>query len=247
MVAAILLLVAIAAAWWQRFEDEGASPSERRVGTALIVVGCSLLLNPDYHVLHELWAGALIALSIGLQRPGQWLGAVVVGGLALAVRELVLPFIMLMAALALYRRDWQELGGWSAIVIAFVALLTWHVSVVSSYVLPEDMSGPGWLALRGPAGWMTNIVLSSSLHMLPAVVSSVVVVFALLGWAAFRSPAAVTVSLLSIGYGVAFMFAGREDNFYWGMIVTPMLFAGIAFVPRLLAPLWNNALRSTPV
>ena len=40
------------------------------------------------------------------------------------------------------------------------------------------------------------------------------------------------------------MCAGREDNFYWGMIVTPLLFAGIAFVPGLSRPLWREAFGS---
>ena len=57
----------------------------QRIGTALIFMGASLGLNRYYFVLHELWAGMLIALSLGLHRPGRkWLGAVLAAGLALA-------------------------------------------------------------------------------------------------------------------------------------------------------------------
>ena len=45
-------------------------------------------------VLHELWAGMLLALAFGLHRPGRKYGAALVAaGLALAIREHALPFV----------------------------------------------------------------------------------------------------------------------------------------------------------
>ncbi|MXO75296.1 hypothetical protein GRI40_08730 [Altererythrobacter aerius] len=241
MAAAIVLLIGIAAAWWRRFAAEGASPAERRAGTALVLIGSALLLNPDYHVLHELWAGALIAFAVGIHRPNQWLGAVLVGALALAIRELALPFVMLMAAMALYRRNWHETAAWGIVVSGFALVLAWHLHIVSGYVLPDDTVGPGWLALRGPAGWVGSVILSSPLHVLPAAFGAFAIAASLLGWAAMRGVAGATVLMLSVGYGLGFMLAGRDDNFYWGLIVTQLLLGGMAFVPRLFRALVDLA------
>lgn len=241
--AAISLLGAIAVAWWRRFGDEGADPARRRLATALVVAGSSFLLNPTYHVLHELWAGGLVALALGLHRPGRWHGALAVVALALAIRELVLPFVLLMAAMAAWRRDWQETAAWAALAAAFVALLAWHLSIVAGYVEPSDSTGPSWLALRGLAGWLGNLVQSSQLHLLPWALAAPLPLLAVLGWCGWRTPAGAAASLLLLGYGAAFMIAGRENNFYWGLVVTPVLFAGLAFAPGALHDLARAASR----
>ena len=81
--------------------------------SVIIFFGAALGLNRYYFVLHELWAGMLLALAMGLHRPGRkWGAALVVAGLALAIREHALPFVMLMAAMALWRRDWKEGVAW---------------------------------------------------------------------------------------------------------------------------------------
>ena len=239
--ASILLLAALAFAWWRRFGDEGARPGPRRFGTALIVLGASYTLNPYYHVQHELWTGALIALALGLHRPGRWVPAVMVAALALAIRELALPFVLLMGALALWRRDWKEAAAWATLVLAFAALMAWHFSIVAGYARPDDAAGPSWLALRGLSGWVSNVVQSSQLHWLPRWLGGPLVVLAVLGWAGWRTAAGVATTLLLLGYGAAFMIAGRADNFYWGLMITPVLFAGLAFLPMSLRGLWRAA------
>jgi hypothetical protein len=244
MSASLLLVAAIGFAWWRRFKDEGSTPSQRRCAVALTVAGASFLLNPDYHVLHELWAGGLIALSLGLHRPGKWGAALAVAALALAIRELVLPFVLLMGAMAAWRRDWKEASAWGALVLCFAALLGWHHAVVAGHGRPGDLAGPSWLGLRGAAGWIGNVVHSSQLHLLPHAIGGPVLVAALLGWAGRRTAAGATAILLLLGYGLAFMIAGRDNNFYWGLIITPMLFAGLAFVPMSLRDLWQAARHS---
>lgn len=62
-----------------------------------------------------------------------------------------------------------------------------------------------------------------------------------LGWCGWRSPAGAFGSLLFLGYGVAFMIGGRADNFYWGAVIAPPMFIGLAFVPKTLAALIARA------
>ncbi len=243
--AACALLAAIALAWWRRFGDEGASPSQRRFAVALVLLGSSFLLNATYHPLHELWAGGLIALALGLHRPGRWGAALAVAALALSIRELVLPFVLAMGALAAWRRDWKETSAWVALVAAFAVALGIHHGVVSDYQRPTDLAGPSWLVLRGIEGWIGNIVGSSPLYLLPLPIAVAIAALALLGWCTRRTPSGLAASLLLLGYGLAFMIAGRENNFYWGLIVTPILFGGLAFVPQALRHLSRHAMRGS--
>lgn len=238
LVAAIALLAATLWAWWRRLGDEGLGGRERRFAIALMFFGASLGLNRYYFVLHELWAGMLLALAMGLHRPGKkWLGALAVAALALAIREHVLPFVLLMAAMAFWRRDWKEGAAWSALVVAFFAYLAWHLGQVALVVLPSDRIGPDWLELRGLSGWLSTVVLSSNLRLLPHFVAGPLVALMVLGWAGWKSPAGTFATLLYLGYGLAFMIAGRPDNFYWGAVIAPAMFIGLAFVPMALKSL----------
>ena len=242
MGAALALTMGVFWAWWRRLGDEPGTADVRRIAAALILVGASLGLNRHFFVLHELWAGMLLALSLGLHRPGRkWLGAVLVAALALAIREHTLPYVGLMGAMALYRRDWREAAAWGTLIGLFVAGLAWHMHLVSLQTLPGDPIGPSWLALRGLSGWLSNVVLSSNLRFLPHFIAGPLVMLMMLGWASWKSPLGATATLLYFGYGAAFMIAGRPDNYYWGAMVAPAMLAGLAFTPMALRSLWQRS------
>tara|TARA_B100001765_G_scaffold38622_1_gene21673 strand:+ start:306 stop:1439 length:1134 start_codon:yes stop_codon:yes gene_type:complete len=239
---AIALLFACIWAWWKRLGEEPGGLRFRLLGTALMAMGGSLGLNRSFFVLHELWAGMLIALAFGLHRPGRWGAALFVAALALALRELVLPFVLLMAAMAAWRKDWREATAWIMLVAVFAAIMVWHLSLIAVQEVPSDPVGPDWLVLRGLSGWLGNIVLSSNLRLLPHELASPVVILMALGWAGWKSSAGTTGTLLYLGYGLAFMLAGRANNFYWGAVVAPAMFIGLAFLPMALPSLVRAAL-----
>ena len=242
LAAALALLLAVVWAWWKRLGEEPGGARFQRIGTALVFMGASLGLNRYYFVLHELWAGMLIALSLALHRPGQrWLGAVLVAALALSIREHALPYVMLMAALALRRREWKEGAAWLGVIAAFFAYLALHLYFVAQQVRPDDVIGPNWLVLRGLSGWLSSVVLSSNLRFLPHYVAGPLVLLMVLGWAGWRSALGSTATLLLLGYGLLFMIAGRADNFYWGAVIAPAMFAGLAFMPRAVRSLVRAA------
>ncbi|MFS0848392.1 hypothetical protein AB3M93_02840 [Novosphingobium panipatense] len=244
MAAAIALMLAIVAAWWRRLGEE---PEDRgrvqRLGTAFVFVAASLGLNRHYFPLHELWAGGLIALSFALHRPegggreGAWRGAFVAAALALAIRELALPYVLLMAAFAVWRRSWYEAAAWILLTLVFLAGLAWHLTIIAREVVPSDPHGPPWLVMRGMAGWLVNVVQSSNLRWLPPFLAGPAVVLMTFGWLGWRSPSGLVGFLLGAGYGLAFMIAGRWDNFYWGAMIAPTLFVGLVFAPRALRQL----------
>lgn len=243
VVLALALMLGVVAAWWGRLGQEDCSSTQRRMGTALMFFGASLGLNRYFFVLHDLWAGMLLALALGLHRPDQrrWGAAWLAAALALAIREHCLPFVLLMAVMALWRRHWREGAAWVGLAALFGVGLAWHLHSVAAVTLPSDPSGPGWLALRGLGGWLSNVVLSSNLRFLPHWLAGPLVVVMMLGWAGWRSACGATATLLFLGYGLLFMVAGRDDNFYWGMVIAPAMFVGLAFAPMAGAGLWRAA------
>lgn len=251
--AAVLLMLAVLAAWWRRLApvELGGEPGGREhrlLAMAFLFIGASLGVNRYFFALHELWAGMLLALSFGLHRVasdrggGSYWPSLAVAALALAIREHALPFVLLMAALAFWRRDTREGLAWSGLALAFLAVLAVHLHIVAGLVRPGDPVGPSWLELRGLSGWLSNVVLSGNLRLLPHWLAGPAVILAVFGWSGWKSPAGLFGTLLYLGYGLAFMIAGRGDNYYWGMVVTPAMLIGLAFLPQALTSLSRAAL-----
>ncbi|MBA3053461.1 MAG: hypothetical protein FP826_00665 [Sphingomonadales bacterium] len=243
----VLLMGAVLFAWWRRLGPEPAGePGAARlrlIALAALFFGVSIGTTRYFFVLHELWAGQLLALSFGLHRPGQgkWLGAWLAAAAALAIREHALPFVLLMTAFALWHRRWREGAAWAMLVVLFVAAMAAHLHVVEGLVRPEDPPSASWLTLRGLNGWLSPVILSSNMRWLPHFIAGPAVILSLLGWSGWRSAAGAFGTLLYLGYGAAFMIAGRPDNFYWGMIVAPAMWIGLAFAPMALRGLVSAA------
>ncbi len=234
----VMLMGAVLLAWWRRLAGEPGARDVRQIAMAALFFGVSIGTTRYFFVLHELWAGQLLALAFGLHRPGQRAGvpgrqrgAWLAAALALAIREHALPFVLLMAAFALWHRRWQEGAAWLLLVGLFLVGMAVHLHTVAGLVQPGDPPSASWLTLRGLNGWLSLVVLSGNLRWLPTWLSGPLVLLALFGWSGWRSAAGVFGTLLHLGYGVAFMIAGRPDNYYWGMVVTPALGVGLAFVP----------------
>lgn len=237
-----ILLGAIVLAWWRRLGEEPGGAERRPLAMTLLLVGSSFLLVRYFHVLHELWAGGLLALAFGLHRPGRrFAGAVAVAALALAVRETALPFVLLALAMAAWNRDWRECVAWTGLAAAFVALWSLHLELIAAQVLPGDPLSPPWITLRGLSGALSALILPTPLRFLPATLAGPAMVLVVFGWTAWRSAAGAFGTLLVLGYALAFMIAGRPENWYWGALLTPVVFVGLAFAPAGLRSLMRSA------
>ena len=177
-------------------------------------------------------------------RGGAWVASLVVAALALAIREHALPFVLLMAATAFWRRAWTEGAAWTALAAVFLVALAVHLHLVAAQVLPSDPPSPSWITFRGLSGWLSNITLSSNLRFLPHWLAGPLIVLMVFGWSGWKTWAGTFGTLLYLGYGLLFLIAGRADNFYWGVGVAPAMFIGLAFTPRALRSLWRAAARA---
>lgn len=238
---AALLAIATLGAWWRRLGEEPGGMDRRLIAILLLLIGALAGLKPQYIVVHEVWAGLLLGLGGGLHRPGRWDAAWLPIALALAIREHALPFVLLLAAMAAWRRDWRELAAWVALVVLFAVGLAWHIHAVGEHLVAGDRSSPPWLVFRGLGGWTGNMIESSALYRLPYWLAAPLALLPLLGWAGWKSPAGAFYTLLLTGYGVLFMIAGRENNFYWALVVTPVWFVGYAFLPMAVRSLLASA------
>lgn len=232
-----LLFGAMIAAWWFRLDKQFADRGRRVSAVMLAAMGVAVALSGKYVLLHELWAGTLIAASLALHRPDRWGWSVIAAALALAIRELALPYVLLMAAFALYRRNWRELAAWAAVVLLFAAAMAWHASEVAKVVLSSDPSSPGWADAGGWAGLLRTFHLAGPLRWLPMEVGAIAIILALFGWASWKSRTGLAATLMYLGYALAFALFGRANNFYWGLMVTPAFLIGLAFLPQALTDL----------
>ena len=116
--------------------------------------------------------------------------------------------------------------------------------MLSGYVTAADPQSPGW---SSSGGWpfILGLVQRSSLFgLLPLPLVALGVPLALLGWASLRSETVERGALLLIGYVAAFMAVGRPDNFYWGIMIAPLLPLGLAFAPAAIRDLLRAAVPS---
>ncbi|MBC2666930.1 hypothetical protein H7F51_15535 [Novosphingobium flavum] len=239
----IVLFAAMMIAMLRRLQAEPGSEEFRMLALALLMTGIASGLSYKYNVLHEIWAAQLVALSLALHRPdkGKWLGALIAAALALAVRELALPFVFLMLAYALWHRRWREAAAWTALVVLFLAAMAVHLHFAQAQVRADDPVSPPWLVLGGLNALVYKVANSTFLSLLPVWITGPAVVLCLFGWTAWKSPLGDFAALLMLGYSAAFMIAGRDNNFYWGVMITPVLFMGAAFVRLGLPSLWRAA------
>lgn len=227
----------------RRLSAEAGGDARKFMALALLFMGISSGLNARYNVLHEIWAAQLVALSFGLHRPGtgKWGGAWLVAAAALAVRELALPYVLLLAAWAAWHRRWREAAAWGLLIVLFGAALAVHLNLAEAQIRPGDPHSPSWLVLSGLSGFLYKVINSTGLSLLPVAVAGPVIAACLIGWSGWKSEMGTFATLLLAGYALAFGIAGRDNNFYWGVLITPILFMGLAFLPLSLPSLWKRA------
>ncbi|MCM8729949.1 hypothetical protein ACFO8O_03065 [Hephaestia sp. GCM10023244] len=228
----LFVLAAItAAAWLARLRIALPRPGPLAAAMILIAGGLIAFVQPPLVVFHEIWAGLLIALALGLRRPGRWLDAVAFGLIAMLVRETALLFVLVMGAMALIEGRIREAFGWAATVIVFAVVVAVHIHAVGLVVHPGDLTSPGWQGMMGLGFVLESISVSTALAVLPIWLSGALLLVALIGWAGWDDPLATRTLATLLVYALLIGLFARADNFYWGLMIAPTALIGLAFAP----------------
>lgn len=186
-------------------------------------------------LVHEMVAGLFLSLALGLYRPRYgWVASLIVLSIALAVREMALPFLLLWAVFAFLERRWRELIGIAVVLALFTVGMVLHAQEVMAYRLPGDLASPGWNAGLGPKLVLTSLTQLSFLLTVPPAVGGMLALLPILGWAGLGGRIGLFSTLWFLGMALAMSLFARPNNFYWVVLLLPAYLTGIVLVPRAL-------------
>lgn len=196
----------------------------------------------NLYVMHELWAGTLILLSVlayGANRPGWGAG---LGFAALAVRELAAPYCLVCFVLAITERRRREVWFW-LIAGAFYGLAySLHILHVLPRIAPDARAHTdGWLRFGGAAFVISLAQMNAFLLILPQWIAAIILAAAMLGFAGWDASWGRRAGLSVSFYLALFAAIGQPFNQYWGALIAPLLCLGIAQAPGVTTTLWRRA------
>ncbi len=232
-----LLTLIMLIKWVELLGNEGDFRAALLV-TALLVATVVASFTDVAFLFHEMWAGVLIALSIAVYVQNRPL-SVVLGLTALFIRELSLPFVIVMLFLAYRNGNHREAIVWLVGIIVFLFYLGIHGWIVSRLLTNADKANETWIQF---GGW--DFVLATTKWNIislfsPYWIDAVILPLALIGLLCWKSVVGNRVALTVLAYVSAFLFFGRQDNYYWGLMYAPLLPLGLLHAPRSIIELWN--------
>lgn len=187
-------------------------------------------------VMHELWAGILISISLLAHGKGWWKLSLAAGITALFIRELVLPFVAVMFLASLADRNRKEAIAWLLGVLAFLSMLAFHSKQVHALTHSNaNLNFAQWLALSGWDYVLATIQVQPFLFIFPSWCTAVLAPFALLGFLAWRDALGRRMGLTIAAYILIFLFVGRNNNAYWGLLYCNLVPLGLLYVPVALS------------
>ena len=213
----------------------------QRLGlVALELLGLAGVLAPGAAYLCELYAGALILLSVVAYARGWIWAGVAAAAAALLCRELSAIYVLVCIILAIRARRWRELAGWAVVLVAYAAYFGWHVSIVLGLISATDPGyAEGWVQLGGLRFVLATARFNGAFLLLPGWVTALLLPAALLGVIGWRGGGRTAAAILACL--AAFAVIGKPVNWYWGALYTPLLALGAAWAPPALRDLIRAA------
>lgn len=200
-------------------------PRAATAAIPLLVMCIGAIFMKNTSVLHEAWAGLFIAASLACWGLRQHRLSIVLGAAAILIRELALPFVVIMAAMAWRESRKNEAAAWTGVAVLFGAVWLWHASHVRP-LIPADAVSKSWLVM---GGW--RFVLSTSqanpfMLLLPAWLVALILPVVWAGFWSWQTALGHRLAFIVTGYLAFFMIAGRPENWYWGFLIAPLIGLG---------------------
>jgi len=176
----------------------------------------------------EAWCGLLIGLSLALYARQRWVGAAVCGVLAVFVRELAAPYVLVCGLTALLGRRRKESLVWLLGGVAYVIYYAIHASSAHAAIEAGALAHThSWVRWQGLAFVFSTAKWYGWATLAPAVLAPLVVTAGLAATAA-RSTT-VQLRLGIVAYVFMFAIIGQPFNSYWGLVTAPLWAFGIAY------------------
>ncbi|MBY8829324.1 hypothetical protein [Hephaestia mangrovi] len=228
------LIAGAVAAWFVRFRptlQRGAA----LVPPMLVAVGATRALSDGLVALPAAWAGALVALSLAAWRPGRWVEAAAFATIAMLIEPAAALYAAIMLLVALADGDGREALGWGGALAAFALAFACHLHAANGGDLPP-------VGLLGLGAMVRASVAATALAALPMLVAAPLAGLALAGWAAWPDPAGPRVAIVLVAYAAFLAVVPNGETIARVMLVTPILFAGLALAPDAIGDLVHRAL-----
>ncbi len=191
--------------------------------------------------LHETWAGLLIALSLALRTDRRFAAAVTLGVLAGMIRELAMPYLVVMALVALAERKRAEAAAFALALGACLAALALHAATVAPLLTSHDMASPGWVTFGGWRFAVSTAKWNFIALRLGAWAGAAILPLAIVGAVSRKDGLGLRLACLIVGYTLGFMVIGRPWNSYWGLITAPLTAVALCFAPWAVRDLVRRA------
>lgn len=211
--------------------------AEGGLAIALVSVGAAAgsligIAAPESVLFSEVAAGVLILLAVSCHAAGWRTVGGVAGLLALFVRELAAPLIVVMLVLSIRQRRWREVGLLSGGLVLYALYFGWHAMNVAAQLGPADQAyADGWVQFGGMGFLVKTLGFNGIWGLLPAPLAALALPLGLFGL--WRWPCGALAGLTVLVFAAAFAMIGKPFNGYWGALYTPVLMLGTGWVlPR---------------
>ena len=144
------------------------------------------------------------------------------GVAAAIIRELAAAYLLAMMVMAFKDGCRKEAAAWAIGLVIFAAALAVHAHDVNALVTASDPASPSWLRIGGWSFVLQTTQWNLLLEAAPRWLGVIVVPLALAGLTGRRDDVGQRVMLVVFGYVAAFIFVGRDNNSYWGLMIAPL-------------------------
>lgn len=237
---AFILAMAALLIWLSVFHQKRYAIWQFLFGGLLLSGPVIYSLFPGTFLIHEFWAGTLIAISLAANARGWRYISVISGLMALFLRELSFPFVCVMMVLAYMEGQRREASIWFIGLLIFGCELLLHWSIVSKLITENDKVLQGeWIVFGGWPFVLNTARMYPFLLTSPPWVVAIILPLTLLGFAGWRDASGIRVAGTVGIYVLAFLIAGRSNDIAWGLMYAFVMPLGLLHAPHALRELWQ--------
>jgi hypothetical protein len=201
---------------------------------------------PTYFM--ELWSGVFVGISVCFVGFGRWGWSALAAAVALGLRELALPAVIILTMLAWQEKRRDIVVGLVAVILVGMFLYAVHARCVARHspnVAVWARAGQ-WFSALGARLILATVRMNYLLVLLPAWCAALYLPLAVLGLIAWNQPGSAACRWTAIIYLFLFAYLGKRWNYYWGWMCLPLLFMGFVWSPVAVRDLIRAVTRSTP-